>query len=140
MLKKIMYQEELEKIYATLDTIRDLSDEKDEDAKAGALLNSSFKAVGSLIKIISIAKAAGMAEAPDMHNTKSGFVYDLEALGHKILVKAGAFWRSTDRDLDAVINFLSNDAATITNDLIDSITDTKAATLKHCPEAVGTNE
>ena len=130
MLKKSMYQEVLERIGDVVNSIQSISDEEDEEIKADELLNESYEAIENFTEIISIVKAAAMTKAPDIHDTKAGFVYDLEALGHKVLVETGAFWRSASTDYESILDFLAK-TPMITEELINSISDAKAAVAKY---------
>lgn len=134
MFSKSMYQEELRQIGDAISAIQCLSNEENEETKADIVTDRCYRAICNFKKIIAIAKAEGMTEKPDMHDTKSGLVYDLEALGHKILVEAGAYWRSSADDLESTVVFTADKASSIINGLIDSISDAEAAFLKYTEE------
>lgn len=127
-------QEELNKIREVVNKIEGLQAE-DQEFREEAVTAQSYEAVESITGILSKVKAAGMKKKPDMHDTKSGLVYDLEALGHKLLVEAGAYWRSEVDDLKSTANFTADKARPIINRCIDSVSDAEAALLANMREA-----
>ena len=132
----MIYQEELNAIREAVDNLEGLQAEE-QDTMEEMGINQAFDTIETLTGIVAKVKAAGM-EKPDLQDAKRGLVYDLEAIAHKIIVKAGRYWRTDIDDFSATSDF-TDEIIGSAFDLISSIADAKAALIATM-QAAGTDQ
>lgn len=132
----MIYQEELNAIREAVDNLEGLQAEE-PDTMEEIAGNQAFDIIENLTAIVKKVKAAGM-EKPDLQDAKRGLVYDLEAIAHKIIVKAGRYWRTDIDDFSATSDFTAEIIGSAF-DLISSIADARAALIATM-QAAGTDQ